>query len=231
MNDSVKLFVVFMVFWAMIVVIFNLLGQAMAMQEDRDSPIDSSMAAGSEIQVSDLNVPTPEEAFGHGEQDNSLDKNRSDPNKPLVDLIFMGQGFALRGNESYALFVSIQMIRDIDPKKVRSLLNANKSLEELKMAINEQNAEIIYGGDIKLSEKSYRLANVNITKLQTGQGIVADLIGSQEEKYNSALNAVKGHITLIVPDSKISETCRGELAINADGFFGTYQVLLSMLPL
>jgi hypothetical protein len=139
----------------------------------------------------------------------------------------MGQGFALRGNESHALFMSIQKIRHIDPMKIRGLMDTNKSLEELKEAINEQNAEIIYGGEIKLSEKSYRLANVSVTRLQTCLGIEGDLMSSREAKYSGIFKEVEGHIVLMVPESKISDTCRGELTINADGFFGTYQVLLS----
>lgn len=225
MNDSVKLLVVFMVFWAMIVAIFNLLGQAIAMPEDDDSFGGLSIASGSALPSSYPNDPEDGESFGHMEQSNSVDKNRSDPKRPLVDLIFMGQGFAMQGNKSHPLFVSIQRIRHIDPMKIRSLMNTNKSLEELKAAIDEQNPEIIYDGDIKLRDKSYQLMNVNVTKLQTGQEIEADLTGSRDAKPDG-LNPVKGHIVLIIPDSKAAEAGRGELAMNADGLIGTYQVLL-----
>jgi hypothetical protein len=74
MNDSVRLLVVFMVFWALIVMIFNLLGQATAMPEDGGS-VDSSMTEESPIRTSDSNAPAPDEAFSHSEQDRSLDKN------------------------------------------------------------------------------------------------------------------------------------------------------------
>jgi len=214
-----------MVFWALIVMIFNHLGQAMAMPENGES-VGSSIAEESPIRTSDSNAPVSAEAFSRNEQDRSLDKNGGDPNKPLIDLIFMGQGFALNGNESHALFVSIQKIRHIDPMKIRGLMNTNKSLEELKEAINEQKAEIIYGGEIKLSEKSYRLANVSVTRLQTCLSIEGDLMSSHEAKSSGIFKEVKGQIVLMVPESKISDTCRGELTINADGFIGTYQVLL-----
>jgi hypothetical protein len=214
MNDSIKLLVVFMVFWAIIVILFNLLGQAIAMPEDDKSPMDSPITMESRFQNSQSNAHSHDDALGYS-------------NKPLVDLIFMGQGFALRGNESYPLFVSIQRIRYIDPTEIRNLMSTNKSLEELKSAINEQTSEIIYDGDIKLRDKTYRLANANATKSETGQVIDADLIGSQNAKHDG-LNAVKGHIMLIVPDSKDADACRGVLDMKEDGLKGTYQVLLNL---
>lgn len=67
MNDSVKLLVVLMVFWAMIVVIFNLLGQAMAMPDDGES----SIAAGSTLQTADVNAPEHLNAFGYQARDHA----------------------------------------------------------------------------------------------------------------------------------------------------------------
>jgi hypothetical protein len=212
MNDSIKLLVVFMVFWAIIVVLCNLLGQAIAMPEDDKSSMDSPITMGSRFQNSQSNAHSPDDPLSYS-------------NKPLVDLIFMGRGFAMQGNKSHPLFVSIQRIRHIDPMKIRSLMNTNKSLEELKAAIDEQNPEIIYDGDIKLRDRSYQLMNVNVTKLQTGQEIEADLTGSRDAKHDG-LNPVKGHIVFIIPGSKAAEASRGELAMNADGLSGIYQVLL-----
>lgn len=129
MNNSVRLLVAFMVFWAMIVMIFSLLGQAMAMPGYGEQ-VDSSIAEEPPIRISDPN--SHDEAFSRSEQDRSFDENGGDPNKPLIDLIFMGQGFALSGNESHALFVSIQKIRHIDPMEIRGLMNTNKALKNRK---------------------------------------------------------------------------------------------------
>jgi len=144
MNNSVRLLVVLMVIWAMIVVLFNLLGQAFA------APYydNSSIASKPNFMGPNQNGPVPADVpSGYRERDHGL--NTSDSNRPLVDLVYMGQGFAIKGNESHALFVSVQKVRCVEPMIIRKLMNANKSIEELKEAISEQKANITYAGDIK----------------------------------------------------------------------------------
>ncbi|MCX6670224.1 MAG: hypothetical protein NTV25_10550 [Methanothrix sp.] len=41
-------------------------------------------------------------------------------------------------------------------------MNSKQTLEELREAINEQNEEISYSGDLKLDEVPYKLMNINI---------------------------------------------------------------------
>lgn len=219
MNNSVKLLVVLMVIWAMIVVLFNSPGQAFA------APYydNSSIASKPNFNGPNQNGPVPVDVPGYRERDRAL--NKSDPNRPLVDLVYMGQGFAIKGNESHALFVSVQRVRHVEPMIIRNLMNANKSIEELKQAISEQKANITYAGDIKINEYLYKLENINVNQSETGICIDADLIDSP--RANEKHTSIVGHILLIVLYEVILETCRGELTINANGFSGVYKILFS----
>ncbi|MDM7939056.1 MAG: hypothetical protein QUS07_01770, partial [Methanothrix sp.] len=135
-----------------------------------------------------------------------------------------GQGFAIKGNESHALFVSVQKVRCVEPMIIRKLMNANKSIEELKEAISEQKANITYAGDIKISEYLYKLENINIYQSETGICIDADLA---DARANEDSTSVVGHLVLVVFYEGLLETCQGELTINANSFSGVYKILLS----
>ena len=219
MNNSVKLLVALMVIWAMIVVLFNFLGQAFA------APYydNSSIASKPDFMGPNQNGPVPVDVPGYSKRDHAV--NKSDPNRPLVDLVYMGQGFAIKGNESHALFVSVQRVRHVEPMIIRNLMNANKSIEELKEAISEQKANITYAGDIKISEYLYKLEKISINQSETGICIDADLIDSP--RANEDRTSIVGRIVLVVFYDGTFETCRGELTINANGFFGVYKILLS----
>jgi len=218
MNNSVRLLVLLMVVWAMIVVLFNLLGQAFA------APYydNSSIASRPDFRGPNQNGHVPVDMLGYRERDHAL--NESDPNRPLVDLVYMGQGFAIKGNESHALFVSVQKLRHVEPMIIRNLMNANKSIEELKEAISEQKANIVYAGDIKISEYLYKLENININQSETGFCIDADLADALSDEESTS---VVGHLVLIVLYEELLENCEGELIINANGFSGAYKILLS----
>ncbi len=218
MNNSVRLLVVLMVIWAMIVVLFNFLGQAFA------APYydDSSIASKPDFRGPNQNGHVPMDMPGFRERDHAL--NESDPNGPLVDLVYTGQGFAIKENESHALFVSVQKVRHVEPMIIRNLMNANKSIEELKDAISEQKADITYAGDIKISKYLYKLENININQSGTGICIDADLA---DARANEDSTSVVGYLVLIVLYEGLLETCEGELTINANGFSGVYKILLS----
>lgn len=220
MNNSVRLLVALMVIWAMIVVLFNFLGQAFAVPYYDNSSIasKSDFLGPNQNDLVLADVPP-----GYRERDHAL--NKSDPSRPLVDLVYMGQGFAIKGNESHALFVSVQKVRDVEPMIIRNLMNTNKSIEELKEAISEQKANVTYAGDIKISEHLYKLENININQSETGICIDADLIDSPHANENRI--SIVGCIVLIALYEGISETCKGELTINANGFSGVYKILLS----
>lgn len=81
----------------------------------------------------------------------------------LMLKVCMIRGIALKDDESYTLFVRVQRVRHIDSMCFRRLLmNSKQTLEELREAINEQNEEISYSGDLKLDEVPYKLMNINI---------------------------------------------------------------------
>lgn len=104
-------------------------------------------------------------------------------------------------------------------------MNANKSIEELKDAISEQKADMTYTGDIKISEYLYKLENININQSERRICTGADLIDPPRANENHA--SIIGCVVLIALYDGISETGKGELTINANGFSGVYTILLS----
>jgi hypothetical protein len=104
---------------------------------------------------------------------------------------------------------------------------SKQTLEELREAINEQNEEISYSGDLKLDEVPYKLMNINILQWQYNLTLDAD-VADRQLIYTDNTMPIVGHLSFAVPEDEFTEANTGELTMKAGGYRGTYQVLLNM---
>ncbi len=140
------------------------------------------------------------------------------------------RGIALKDDESYTLSVRVQKLKHIDSMGFRRLLmSSNRTLEELRVAIKEQNEEIVYSGDLKFDEASFKLLNIDVLQLQHNLILDADVADPQFICADNTMLIV-GHLSFAISENKFAESNAGELTImkgimKGREYAGTYQVL------
>jgi hypothetical protein len=140
------------------------------------------------------------------------------------------QGFALKGNESYALRISIESVRPVEPVSVRKILASNMTIEEVSKKILAQEGNITYRGHIMLQESAYQLANIKMTFAKNNLTLNADVIESQNGSSPGNATMILGRLTVDTSSQEGVKKGQGELIVN-EGLDnkGIYQVLLDML--
>ncbi len=143
------------------------------------------------------------------------------------------RGIALKDDESYTLSVRVQKLIHIDSMCLKRLLmNSNRTHEELRVAIKEQDEEIVYSGDLKLDEASFKLLNIDVFQLQQNLILDADVADPQFICADNTMLIV-GHLSFALSQDKFAEANAGELTImkgimKGREYAGTYEVLLDI---
>jgi hypothetical protein len=168
-------------------------------------------------------------------------KDLAQSNIPLVKPIGMDEGapegiifhhwrgFALNGNESYDLRISIESVRPVEPVSVRKLLASNMTIEEVSKEILSQEGNITYRGHIMLQEDAYQLTNIKTTFSKNNLTLNADVIKSQNGSSSRNAPMILGRLTVDTTNQEGTKKGQGELIINEGLHNGSYQVLLDML--
>lgn len=147
-----------------------------------------------------------------------------------VGIIFLHwQGFALKGDQSYILRVSIESIRPVGPMNVRKLLASNKTLEEVGKEILAEEGNETYRGHLRLGESTYWLTNVEVKLAESNLTLSADL--NEPVETNGTINSAEaaGRIKVNTTSYEGERKGQGELIIAKGPLVGSYQVLLDML--
>ena len=138
------------------------------------------------------------------------------------------RGIALKDDESHTLSVRVQKLIHIDSMCLKRLLmNSNRTLEELRVAIKEQNEEIVYSGDLKFDEASFKLLNIDVLQLQHNLILDADVADPQFICADNTMLIV-GHLSFSYLKTNSPKANTGELTMKGRGYAGTYQVLLDI---
>lgn len=147
-----------------------------------------------------------------------------------VGIIFLHwQGFALKGDQSYILRVSIESVRPVGPMNIRKLLASNKTLEEVGKEILAEEGNETYRGHLRLGESTYWLTNVEVKLAESNLTLSADL--NEPLESNATINSTEavGRITVNTTSYEGERKGQGELIIAKGPLVGSYQVLLDML--
>jgi hypothetical protein len=111
----------------------------------------------------------------------SVPKPRISSSSPPMKTVFVKSGFALGPAGSLSksarhFRIVIEGMRLLSPAQIRNLLHNRKSLEEIKMLIEEEaNPSFIYWGTMSLEGKSYRLSDVDIRSRDTETVLRAEI--------------------------------------------------------
>jgi len=147
-----------------------------------------------------------------------------------VGIIFHNwRGFAIKGNDSHALRVSIESIRPIEPMSVRKLLASNMSIEEVREMIRREEGAAINRGVMKLGDSIYRLMDIEMIPSGNNTLLEADL---GELKYDAPENdtAILGHLSVNLASGETADVSQGTLVVNSGKYGGKYKVLLDTQP-
>ena len=139
------------------------------------------------------------------------------------------QGFALMGDQSYILRVSIESVRPVGPVNVRKLLASNKTLDEVGKEISAEEGNVTYRGHLRLGESTYWLTNVDVTLARSNLTLSADLNEPLENLAASNSTETVGRITVNTTSYEGERKSQGKLIIAKGQLIGSYRVLLDML--
>ena len=139
------------------------------------------------------------------------------------------QGFALMGDQSYILRVSIESVRPVGPVNVRKLLASNKTLDEVGKEISAEEGNVTYRGHLRLGESTYWLTNVEVTLARSNLTLSADLNEPLENLAASNYTETVGRITVNTTSYEGERKSQGKLIIAKGQLIGSYRVLLDML--
>jgi len=141
--------------------------------------------------------------------------------KSFVEPIFMGHGFALVGDNYHILDVTAQKTKDASPGFIRSLLWKNKSHEEIKTEISNEQLSTSTKGHLRFAGQEYAL---NITSYDN-KSITGDVLTLSPRGANrtSFTPTPVGNISLSISNYEGDLLSTGILKMN-----GTeYKVLLT----
>jgi hypothetical protein len=148
---------------------------------------------------------------------------------PVGIIFHHWQGFALMGDQSYILRVSIESVRPVGPVNVRKLLASNKTLDEVGKEILADEGNVTYRGHLRLGESTYWLTNVEVTLARSNLTLSADLNEPLENLAASNSTETVGRITVNTTSYEGERKSQGKLSIAKGQLIGSYRVLLDML--
>jgi len=143
-----------------------------------------------------------------------------------AELLLNARGFAVKGNEKRTLELVVESRRHVDPALIRRLLSSNKSLEEIREMIGEEQGEAAWRGAIRLDRRLYLLINIRplVSLGYTTLDAEVALPG-----FGNAIGteiAVVGHLALTVAPSNGGRIGLGELTMSGGDKPGCYEVQL-----
>jgi hypothetical protein len=139
-------------------------------------------------------------------------------------------GFALKGNESHSMRVSIESLRLVKAMNIRKLMASNMTLEEIRTEIMKEEGEITYRGVLLIGDDIYRLNNISMTPTGNKTDLDANV---SESKFGSAQNdtsIIVGHLKASLIKEGGKEVSQGVLLMKSGKYAGNYRVLLDPQP-
>lgn len=146
--------------------------------------------------------------------------------KTPIGVVHRGFGFALADDDFHVLRINIVRVRHLQPIDIKGLLEANKSIEEIRAEIRERKWITSYQGDMRLGNKSYKLVNISVTE-DGDYKFYANITGPVEEPK---LSKNIGSISVTIKEYEGVRTGEGKLTMNDGNYAGEYRVLLNVYP-
>ena len=145
-----------------------------------------------------------------------------------VEVLYGGHGFALRGNESHLLRLKVESLMPLEAGQIQSLLQSNKSLEEIRDDIRQKEGEMVYRGSLILVRSIYPLINIELSAPTNNSTALKADLADLDLLAAADDNAVLGRIFVIISPSDGGMIGKGELDLAAGPQAGKYSLLLDM---
>jgi hypothetical protein len=154
----------------------------------------------------------------------------AEPSRELAEaqgVVFQSwRGFALKGNDSRSMRVSIESFRPVKIMNIRKLMASNMTLEQIRTEIWNENGDVIHRGVLRIGDDAYRLDNISMAS--EGNKTVLDANISLP-KFGYARNNTTttiGHLNVSLSGEDGKEVSQGILLMKSGKYLGDYKVLL-----
>jgi hypothetical protein len=150
--------------------------------------------------------------------------------KAPITVLHKAQGFALNesSDEFHVLRTSIIRVRRVQPMHMRDLMEANKSIEDIKAEITEADWVPFYKGSLRLGEHTYNLVNISVNETGDNLTFSADLV---DPLVDSESSETVGSIEVAALNYEGVRIADGTLAMYKGDYPGEYRVLLIVHPI
>lgn len=146
----------------------------------------------------------------------------------VVKVVQSGFGFALADtDEFHVLKLHVEGWRLLQLHYMRGLLEANKSIEEIRAELSEKETATFYHGDLRLGAKDYRLVNIRVAGDGDQRSLFADIEGPLGDPERGE---IIGNISVTVRTYEGFRIGDGKLRMEKGSYRGEYQVLLTSYP-
>jgi hypothetical protein len=136
------------------------------------------------------------------------------------------RGFALKGNDSYSMRVSVESLRRVEAMNIRKLMASNMTLEEIKAEIRKEEGEVIHRGVLSIGDDIYRLDGISM--VPKGNKTVLEAVVSLPKFGSSQNNTTTtiGHLNVSLSGEDGRVVSQGILLMKIGKYSGDYRVLL-----
>jgi hypothetical protein len=137
------------------------------------------------------------------------------------------RGFALKGNESHMMRVSIESLRPVEAVNIRKLMASNMTLEEIRTEIRKEEGDVTYRGVLRIGDDIYRLENISMTSTGNKTDLNADI---SESKFGSVQNntaIIVGHLKASLIEEGGKEVSQDALIMNSGKYLGIFRCYLT----
>jgi hypothetical protein len=168
--------------------------------------------------------------FGYASAKEAENNSSAGPFREIAgapDVIFQSwRGFALKGNESHSIRVSIESLRPVEAMNVRKLIASNMTLEEIRAEISKEEGKVIHRGVLKIGSDIFRLDGISMAQKENKSVLNADVsllkFGSSQNNTTTTI----GHLNVTLSGEDIGVVSQGVLLIKSGKYLGEYRVLL-----
>lgn len=140
------------------------------------------------------------------------------------------RGFALRGNESLSIRVSVESLRPVEAMNIRKLMESNMTLDEIKTEIKREEGEVIHRGVLRIGMDVYGLEGISMSPKGNKTVLDADVTLPKFESAQNNTTFIIGHLNVSLSGEDVGAVSQGMLLMKSGKYFGNYRVLLDGQP-
>lgn len=136
------------------------------------------------------------------------------------------RGFALNGNESHSLRVSIESLRPVEAMSIRKLIASNMTLEEIRTEMRKEEGDVIHRGVLRIGVDIYRLGSISMAPEGNKTVLDADVTLPEFGSSQNNTTTTIGHLNVSFSREDAEVVSQGILLMKSGKYSGDYRVLL-----